>query len=63
MSAHDDWLDAPKHRADARALRLTCPECGEQMEEDTHERSVDCPACDYSDGVDWDSVRDERMER
>lgn len=61
MTAHDRWLNGPMDRADRKAERLECPECGEQMEEDTHEQSVHC-ACGYSDGVDWDAVAEDRAE-
>jgi hypothetical protein len=32
------------------------------MDEDTHERTVDCPACGYSDGFDWDAEAERRAE-
>jgi ribosomal protein L37AE/L43A len=55
---YDAWLEAPYQRPDAPE----CPDCGETMHEDAHERTVDCEACGYHDGFDWDAEAERRAE-
>lgn len=59
---YDAWLEGPYQRAAEEAERLRCPKCDEQMEEDTHDQSVTCRECGFSDGVDWDAVAEARAE-
>jgi hypothetical protein len=61
LPGYDAWLERPYQDAQA-GEGPECPECGAPTEEDKHEQSVDCTECDWSDGVDWDSVAEARAE-
>jgi ribosomal protein S27AE len=54
---YDAWLEAPYQRTQDAP---ECPECGEALHEDAHERTVDCPECGYHDGFDWDAEAERR---
>jgi Zn ribbon nucleic-acid-binding protein len=59
---YDSWLEAPYQRAQAEGLRLECPECNAQMDEDAREQSVEGPECGYANGRDWDAEAERRAE-
>lgn len=63
MSGYDAWLEAPFQRMAEQAERLRCPECEEQVTEDTAGQSVECGYCGYTAGVDWDAVAEARVDR
>ncbi len=59
---YDAWLEAPYQKQQAEGERLECPKCDATMEEDQHERSVECPECGYANGYDWDAAEEARIE-
>lgn len=62
FGGYDNWLERPYAEAARRAERLECPVCGVTMDENKLDREVECPACGYYDGFDWDAEAERRAE-
>lgn len=61
FASYDAWLEEPYQRQQAQDPG-ECPECGHPLVQDRHERTVDCEACGFHNGYDWDSEAERRAE-
>ncbi|MEJ7804102.1 MAG: hypothetical protein WKH68_12155 [Candidatus Limnocylindria bacterium] len=64
FASYDAWLEKPYTDRAREAEDAECPKCESTLDEDKHERSVECtnPDCDYAAGYDWDAEAERRAE-